>query len=60
MGIAFRQLGMASERRDSLMTPKAMGEFIVRAADAFGLRQPHLVGPDVGTGASLGQCRVSP
>ncbi|MFL5493056.1 MAG: alpha/beta fold hydrolase [Gemmatimonadales bacterium] len=42
-----------SERRDSLMSPKAMGEFIVRAADAFGLEQPHLVGPDVGTAASL-------
>jgi pimeloyl-ACP methyl ester carboxylesterase len=42
-----------SERRDSLMSPKAMGEFIVRAADAFGLEQPHVVGPDIGTGASL-------
>lgn len=42
-----------SERRDSLMTPKAMGEFIVRAADTFDLTQPHLVGPDVGTSASL-------
>jgi pimeloyl-ACP methyl ester carboxylesterase len=42
-----------SERRDSLMSPRAMGEFIVRAADAFGLEQPHVVGPDVGTGASL-------
>jgi pimeloyl-ACP methyl ester carboxylesterase len=42
-----------SERRNSLMSPKAMGEFLVRAADAFGLEQPHLVGPDVGTGASL-------
>jgi pimeloyl-ACP methyl ester carboxylesterase len=30
-----------------------MGEFIVRVADAFGLEQPHVVGPDVGTGASL-------
>ena len=42
-----------SERRDSLMSPRAMGEFIVRVADAFGLEQPHVVGPDVGTGASL-------
>jgi pimeloyl-ACP methyl ester carboxylesterase len=30
-----------------------MGEFVVRVADAFGLEQPHVVGPDVGTGASL-------
>jgi pimeloyl-ACP methyl ester carboxylesterase len=42
-----------SERRNSLMSPKAMGEFIVRLADAFGLQQPHVVAPDIGTGASL-------
>jgi pimeloyl-ACP methyl ester carboxylesterase len=42
-----------SERRNSLMSPRAMGEFLVRIADAFGLEQPHVVGPDVGTGASL-------
>ena len=42
-----------SERRNALMSPRAMGEFIVRVADAFGLEQPHVVGPDVGTGASL-------
>jgi pimeloyl-ACP methyl ester carboxylesterase len=42
-----------SERRDSLMSPERMGEFLVLAADAFGLEQPHLVGPDVGTAASL-------
>src|SRR5262245_10425396 len=42
-----------SEGRDSLMSPRAMGEFIVRAADAFGLEHPHIVGPDVGTAASL-------
>jgi pimeloyl-ACP methyl ester carboxylesterase len=49
-----------SERRDSLMSPKAMGEFIVRAADAFGLEQPHLVGPDVGTAASLFAAALHP
>ena len=42
-----------SDRKDALMTPRAMGEFIVRAADAFGLENPHLVGPDIGTSASL-------
>ena len=42
-----------SERRDSLMSPSAMGEFIVLLADAFALDQPHLVGPDIGTAASL-------
>jgi pimeloyl-ACP methyl ester carboxylesterase len=49
-----------SERRDSLMSPKAMGEFIVRAADSFGLEQPHLVGPDVGTAASLFAAALHP
>jgi pimeloyl-ACP methyl ester carboxylesterase len=35
------------------MTPRAMGEFIVRAADAFRLERPHVVGPDIGTSAAL-------
>ena len=42
-----------SERRDALMTPRAMGEFIVRAADAFRLERPHVIGPDIGTSAAL-------
>src|SRR4029453_14553661 len=42
-----------SERRNDLMSPRAMGEFPVRTAGEFGLKQPHVVGPDVGTGASL-------
>ncbi|MDT5222993.1 MAG: hypothetical protein QOG19_400 [Mycobacterium sp.] len=42
-----------SERRAELMNPKAMGEFIVRIADAFGLEKPHLVAPDIGTSATL-------
>ena len=42
-----------SERRDALMSPRAMGEFIVRAADEFGLEKPHVVGPDIGTSAAL-------
>jgi len=42
-----------SERKDSLMSPRAMGDFILRAADAFGLEHPHIVGPDVGTAAAL-------
>jgi pimeloyl-ACP methyl ester carboxylesterase len=49
-----------SERNDALMTPRAMGEFIVRAADAFGLEKPHLVGPDVGTSAALFSAAVHP
>ena len=42
-----------SERRDTLMSPHAMGEFIVRVADEFRLEKPHVVGPDIGTAASL-------
>jgi pimeloyl-ACP methyl ester carboxylesterase len=42
-----------SERCDALLSPRAMGEFVVRAADAFALESPHAVGPDIGTGASL-------
>jgi pimeloyl-ACP methyl ester carboxylesterase len=42
-----------SQRRDALLSPRAMGDFLVRVADAFGLEQPHVVGPDVGTACSL-------
>jgi pimeloyl-ACP methyl ester carboxylesterase len=49
-----------SERRDSLMSPRAMAEFLVRAADAFGLAEPHVVGPDVGTAASLFAAALHP
>jgi pimeloyl-ACP methyl ester carboxylesterase len=49
-----------SERRDALMSPRAMGEFVVRVADAFGLEQPHVVGPDVGTAAALFAAALHP
>jgi pimeloyl-ACP methyl ester carboxylesterase len=42
-----------SQRRDALLSPRAMGDFVVRIADAFALRCPHAVGPDIGTGALL-------
>ena len=42
-----------SELGDTLMSPRAMGEFILRAANAFGLKHPHIVGPDVGTAVAL-------
>ena len=29
-----------SQRRDALLSPRAMGEFVIRVADAFGLEQP--------------------
>lgn len=42
-----------SELRADLLSPKAMGEFVARIADSFGLSRPHLVGPDIGTSAAL-------
>ena len=42
-----------SQRRDSLLSPQAMGEFVIRVADAFELASPHMIGPDVGTAAAL-------
>src|SRR6185503_2771514 len=33
-----------SEGRDDLMSPRAMGEFVARVANAFGLEHPHVVG----------------
>jgi pimeloyl-ACP methyl ester carboxylesterase len=42
-----------SERRNALLSPRAMGEFVLRVADTFGLENPHVIGPDVGTGAAL-------
>jgi pimeloyl-ACP methyl ester carboxylesterase len=49
-----------SERKDTLMSPRAMGDFIVRAADAFGLEHPHVVAPDVGTSAALFAAAAQP
>jgi pimeloyl-ACP methyl ester carboxylesterase len=42
-----------SERRAELLSPQAMADFVIRVADEFGLDSPHLIGPDVGTAASL-------
>jgi len=49
-----------SQRRDALLSPRAMGEFVIRIADVFGLEHPHVVGPDVGTGASLFAAALHP
>ena len=42
------------------MSPRAMGEFVVRVVDAFGLEQPHLVGMDVGSEAALFAAALHP
>ena len=42
-----------SARRDDLLTPQAMGAFLVRLMDQWEIESPHLFGPDVGTSAAL-------
>ncbi len=42
-----------SQHRDALLSPRAMSQFIIAAADAFGLEHPHLVAPGTGTPAAL-------
>jgi len=43
----------ASERRDDLMSPQAMGEFLADVIAEADLGRPHIVAPDVGTSAAL-------
>ena len=43
----------ASERRDDLLSPRAMGDFLARLVAELDLDRPHLVAPDVGTSAAL-------
>ena len=42
-----------SEGRPDLLSPRAMGSFLLHLIDEWGLGHPHVVGPDVGTGAVL-------
>ena len=43
----------ASERRNELLTPRAMGGFLAEVIAEAGLGRPHVVAPDVGTSAAL-------
>lgn len=43
----------ASERRDDLLSPRAMGEFLAELIAEVDLDRPHIVAPDVGTSAAL-------
>jgi pimeloyl-ACP methyl ester carboxylesterase len=43
----------ASERRDDLLSPRAMGGFLARLIAEVDLGRPHVVAPDVGTSAAL-------
>jgi pimeloyl-ACP methyl ester carboxylesterase len=42
-----------SQGRPDVLRPSAMGEFLYQFIGALGLGRPHLVAPDVGTGAAL-------
>jgi len=42
-----------SQGRTTVLTPSAMGDFLGNFIAELGLGTPHLVGPDVGTGAAL-------
>ncbi len=50
----------ASERRDDLLSPRAMGGFITALVDEAGLGRPHIVAPDVGTSAALFAAAADP
>jgi pimeloyl-ACP methyl ester carboxylesterase len=43
----------ASEARDDLFSPRAMGEFLAELIPEADLGRPHIVAPDVGTAAAL-------
>jgi pimeloyl-ACP methyl ester carboxylesterase len=43
----------ASDRRDDLLAPRAMGEFLSQLIAESDLGTPHIVAPDVGTSAAL-------
>jgi pimeloyl-ACP methyl ester carboxylesterase len=43
----------ASERREDLLSPRAMGEFLATLIAEADLGTPHIVAPDVGTSAAL-------
>src|SRR3954451_1133801 len=43
----------ASERREDLLSPRAMGMFLGQLIAEADLGRPHIVGPDVGTSAAL-------
>lgn len=49
-----------SERRDDLLTPRAMGAFLVRLIDEVDLGELHVVAPDIGTAAALYAAALRP
>jgi pimeloyl-ACP methyl ester carboxylesterase len=49
-----------SERRNDLLSPRAMGEFLADLIVEVGLGTPHIVAPDVGTSAALFAAAIHP
>ena len=49
-----------SERRNDLLSPQAMGEFLIRLVDEWGLNAPHVVAPGIGTAATLFAAALHP
>jgi pimeloyl-ACP methyl ester carboxylesterase len=49
-----------SEAREDLFSPHAMGSFVVRLIDEWELGEPHVFGPDIGTGATLFAAALAP
>src|SRR5271168_326715 len=49
-----------SEASRELFSPRAMGEFIVRLIDEWGLGRPHVFAPGVGTAAVLFAASFAP
>src|SRR5256714_11701768 len=49
-----------SERRNDLLSPRAMREFLIRLIVECGLNTPHIVAPDVGTPAALFAAALHP
>jgi pimeloyl-ACP methyl ester carboxylesterase len=43
----------ASERREDLLSPRAMGKFLAQLIAEADMGRPHIVAPDVGTSAAL-------
>lgn len=59
--IAFDLPGFGlSESRQQLMSPRAMGDFILKIMAALDLGRVHAVGPDVGTSAFLFAAQAQP
>jgi pimeloyl-ACP methyl ester carboxylesterase len=50
----------ASERRDDLMSPRAMGMFLAQVVAEAELGRVHIVAPDVGTAAALFAAEAHP